>query len=605
MSHNQLVHKRILVIATVGSIFLSVVALRLVQVQAVEADSISKRASNELMRTSTLLAPRGIITDVNGVELARSVAAVNVVVDQTMILDPQKTAEITSPVLGIPVDKLVPMLTGSLRYRIIAKNVRPAVWIDLQSVLTSYNTEVMKTKGGLAQRIVGFFSERGYIREYPTGKLSASLVGFINDAGAGASGVESSLNTTLTGINGEYIYSNGAGTIIPGSATVRTEAKAGTSVQLTIDRDIQWVAQDAISKAVKKSGARSGTVIVMDPKTGAILAQASAPTFDPNIRKTRTLEAIRTPAVQDVYEPGSTGKVITAAAALEEGDITPTTVWTIPYSMKVNGTVFKDHEKHATERLTTAGVLAVSSNTGAIQIGEKMSNSTLYSYLTKFGIGQSTGSHLPGESAGILRPVSDWSGTTAPTVAFGQGYSVTALQATSVYATIANDGVRVTPTVVAGTTDSSGHFSTATFQKSERVISAANAQKIRLMLESVVSDNGTAPAAAIPGYRVAGKTGTAMRYSDLTHKYSGYTASFIGFAPADAPKYVVSVVIQDPKGLHWGGALGGPVFKTVMSFVLQSKHIPPTEPLKSPIPLTEASLKKQAALAPKKVVVTP
>jgi cell division protein FtsI (penicillin-binding protein 3) len=195
-----------------------------------------------------------------------------------------------------------------------------------------------------------------------------------------------------------------------------------------------------------------------------------------------------------------------------------------------------------------------------------------------------------------LHPVSEWSGTSEPTIAFGQGYSVTALQATSVFATIANDGVRVTPTVVAGTTDSSGNYSPAVGQKSERVVSVDTAQKIRTMLESVVSDNGTAPTAAIPGYRVAGKTGTAMRYNDKCHCYSGYTASFIGFAPADAPKYVVSVTIQDPKGLHWGGSLGGPVFKQVMSFVLQSRHIPPTPPTFKAYPLTEAQLSKVALL---------
>jgi cell division protein FtsI (penicillin-binding protein 3) len=236
--------------------------------------------------------------------------------------------------------------------------------------------------------------------------------------------------------------------------------------------------------------------------------------------------------------------------------------------------------------------LAVSSNTGAIQIGQELGKNSLYNYLTKFGIGENTGSHLPGESSGILHAVKDWSDTSEPTIAFGQGYSVTALQATSVFATIANDGVRVTPTVVAGTTDSTGHYSPAKGQKTERVVSADTASKVRMMLESVVSDNGTAPEAAIPGYRVAGKTGTAMRYNDSCSCYRGYTASFIGFAPADQPKYVVSVTIQEPQGLHWGGSLGGPVFKKVMSFVLQAKHVAPTAPKTDSYPLTEAALSK-------------
>jgi cell division protein FtsI (penicillin-binding protein 3) len=252
--------------------------------------------------------------------------------------------------------------------------------------------------------------------------------------------------------------------------------------------------------------------------------------------------------------------------------------------------VFKDHEPHPTQRLTTAGILAVSSNTGSIKIGEMISNDKLYDYLTKFGIGTKTGSGLPGESRGILPKVADWSGTTAPTVAFGQGYSVTAMQATSVFATIANDGVRVSPTVIAGTSDSSGNYTPSETRENVRVISPETAAKMRLMMESVVSANGTAPSAAILGYRVAGKTGTAQRIDDTCGCYRGYTASFIGFAPADKPAYVISVTIQDPKGIHWGGYLGGPVFKKVMSFVLQTKGIAPTGAVVDPIPLTEKAL---------------
>jgi len=369
------------------------------------------------------------------------------------------------------------------------------------------------------------------------------------------------------------------------------EAKSGTSIRLTIDRDVQWIAQNAISDAVASSRAKSGTVIVMDPKTGAILAQASAPTFDPNNSNSITLEKLKNPAVQEVYEPGSTGKVITVAAAMQEGLISPDTIFTIPYSMKVSDGVFSDHEKHPTQRLTTTGLLAVSSNTGSIQIGQKLGKDTLYDYLRKFGIGESTNSKLPGESVGILHPVKNWSGTSLPTISFGQGYSVTAIQATSVFATIANDGVRVKPSILAGVVDESGKYTPAKANESVQVLSAQTAINLRAMMESVVSKDGTAPTAAIPGYRVAGKTGTAMRYNTSCRCYSGYTASFIGFAPADQPKYVVSVTIQDPKGLHWGGALAGPVFKKVMSFVLQNERIKPTPSADTFFSLTEAALK--------------
>ena len=213
--------------------------------------------------------------------------------------------------------------------------------------------------------------------------------------------------------------------------------------------------------------------------------------------------------------------------------------------------------------------------------------------MKKFGIGENTNSKLPGESAGILHPVKDWSGTSLPTIAFGQGYSVTAMQATSVFATIANDGVRVKPTILAGLVDQTGKFTASEKSESIQVLSQQTAQSLRKMMESVVSPNGTAPSAAIDGYRVAGKTGTAERYNSNCGCYSGYTASFIGFAPADQPKYVVNVTIQDPKGMHWGGVLAGPVFKKVMSFVLQNERIKPTPVSETHLSLTEAALKSK------------
>jgi cell division protein FtsI (penicillin-binding protein 3) len=594
MSNQRLVHNRIALLAITAAAFFALIIGQLINVQVVHAGTYSKKALSELNRSSIQLAPRGEITDVNGVLLAKSVSAVTIVVDQTEIADPQLTAEVTAPVLGMPVDELVSLYTGKLLYKKILVNATPATWLALQKTIGDYNKKVLKEKGGLSKRILGFFSERSYVRDYPTGKLASSLIGFINNEGVGAAGIESSMNGVLSGVNGQYDYQNGAGKIIPGSAKVKVDAKVGTSVKLTIDRDIQWVAQDAISTAVKKSGAKSGTVIVMDPKTGAILAQASAPTFDPANKRSITLASIRNPAVQDVYEPGSTGKVITVAAALEEKKLTPTTVFTIPYKLKVGTRTYSDHERHATQRLTTTGLLAVSSNTGAIQVGQSLGKNSLHKYLSDFGIGQNTGSHLPGESAGILHPVDQWSDSSLPTFSFGQGYSVTALQATSVFATIANDGVRMSPTVVEGTTDSTGNFASNKKAKGVRVISSDSARKVRAMLESVVSENGTAPSAAIPGYRVAGKTGTAQRYNESCHCYAGYTASFIGFAPADAPRYVVSVTIQNPTGMHWGGVLGGPVFKKVMSFTLQSKGVAPTSGKIETFPLTEKDLTKVA-----------
>ena len=587
MGNFSLAHNRIRALIFIVALVMFLFGLRLVQVQAVQAGDYRMRAVNEMENTKSLPAPRGEITDVNGIAFARSVAATSIVVDQTQITNPARVANFVAPILNLPVSQVQASITGKRKWNMVYQNAKPALWQKLVASLSDFNSQFPAMS---PDRIIGFFPERGYIREYPSGSLIASLIGFVNHDGIGATGLESSMNSTISGVDGKYSYANGYGAEIPGSQSEIIPAQTGTTVRLTVDRDIQWVASQAISDAVKASHAISGTVIVMDPKTGEILAHATAPTFDPNNTSKVSLIAMRNPSVQDVYEPGSTGKVMTLAAAIEEKKVNPETVFTVPFALKRSTKIFHDHEPHATQHLTTAGILAVSSNTGSIQIGELLSHDKLYEYLTKFGVGSKTGSGLPGESRGILPKVADWSGTSAPTMAFGQGYSLTAMQATSIFATIANDGVRVSPTVIAGTSDASGNFTPAAGRTSQRVISSQTAQTMRLMMESVVSANGTAPTAAIAGYRVAGKTGTAMRIDDTCGCYRGYTASFIGFAPADKPAYVISVTIQDPKGLHWGGALGGPVFKKVMSFVLQSRHIAPTGTTLTPVSLNQKAL---------------
>lgn len=596
MSHNSLVEKRIRYVVAIALVLLVAFAVRLVDVQAVRAAGYANRADMELAKKSIIMAPRGAITDINGTEFARSVTAYRILADQAIIDYPKKLAQLAAPILAVDQNWLESQLTGTRRYVVIEQSVKPAVWRKLEAAVDTYNAEVSKEKNGYAKRLAGFFAERIYVREYPERELGAAVIGFINRAGSGAAGLEYSMNSTLSGVDGEYTYANAGGTIIPGTQKITSEAVRGNTIRLTIDRDVQWVAQEAIRTAVKNSRALSGTVIVMDPATGQILAHATYPSFEPGNTKGIDPYRWQNPSVQEVYEPGSTGKVITIASAIEEGKISPETVMTVPDKLKRSNKVFKDHDPHPVWKLTTAGALAVSSNTASIKIGEMLSNDKLHSYLKKFGIGEKPGSGLPGEEGGKLLDVKDWSGTTAPTVAFGQGYSVTAMQATSVFATIANNGLRVTPTVVAGISDAAGRYTPANKQKSVRVISADTALKMRLMMESVVSPSGTAPTAAIPGYRVAGKTGTAQRVDDSCGCYRGYTASFIGFAPADKPEFVISVTIQDPKGLHWGGYLGGPVFNKVMSFVLKDQHIPPTLPAASTYALNAKELKaKQAA----------
>lgn len=567
-----------------------IIAGRLIQVQGVSASAYASRASRELYQTAPLAASRGAITDKDGVPFARSIASVNITVDQQLVLDPARAAEIIAPIISLPVSTVQNRLTGDRRFAYVAKDVTPAVWKSVKEAIAVENT-----KRSYGKYISGFYAEDAFHRDYPAGALGASFLGFVSATGHGGGGLEYALDPVLAGKDGSYTYAqNGGGQIIPTAHDVLTPASGGKEVRLTIDRDIQWVAQQAITATVKKAKALSGTVIVMEPSTGKILAMATAPTFDPNNISKATPDLLATPAVSDPYEPGSTGKVMTMAAAIEEKVVTPTTLFTVPDKIKRANRYFGDHDKHATWKLTTAGILAKSSNTGTIQIGEKMKPSTLHSYLTKFGIGKKTGLELAGESSGLLAPVDRWSGTTAPTVAFGQGYSLTTIQATSVFATLANDGVQVKPTLVSGYVDQAGHYSPKSISEGVRIISSETAQKVRLMMESVLSDEGTAPGARIPGYRVAGKTGTANRI-DSSGQYHGYTASFIGFAPAENPKFVINVTIQDPHGVHFGSLLGGPVFKEVMSFALKSYHVPPSSNTVTLLPMNEKEMKALAA----------
>jgi cell division protein FtsI (penicillin-binding protein 3) len=305
---------------------------------------------------------------------------------------------------------------------------------------------------------------------------------------------------------------------------------------------------------------------------------ATAPTFDPATYYKARPADLGDRVVQEGFEPGSTSKVITAAAAMEAGGVIPSTPFTVPDHLRLFDRTFNDSESHAPERLTFGGVLAKSSNVGTILASERITSTELYQYMRAFGYGEKTGVGLPGESPGILKPVNQWWGTDRYSIAFGQSVSVNALQTASVYATIANGGVRVTPNLIAGTTDDKGAFTPAARPASRRVIKQSTAGELTRMLEGVTTKDGTAPLAQIPGYRVAGKTGTAQKVNPRCGCYvgGGYTSTFVGFAPADSPQLVVEVVLQKPQKGYYGGQVAAPVFKNVMSFALQSRRIPPT-----------------------------
>lgn len=537
---------------------LTLVAGKLLELQGLNRSSYSAMAERQRLHTVTITAPRGAIIDRNGVPLAETVDARDIYVDPHEVKDATTTAAQLAPKLGLDPAVLMPKLTASTTFVYLARAVAP----ELATAVIDLN-------------LPGIGVLPTTKRVYPDGRLASNLLGFVHLDGSGAEGLEAKFQNTLAGHDGEQTFEAGAsGSPIPDGHDVVKAARPGTTLQLTIDRDIQWKAQQAIAAQVKAVKADSGTVIVMDPRTGRLLAVAVAPQFDANTPPADIATRPIDPAVSETYEPGSVNKVITMSAALQEGLVTPTTPFTIPPVLRFAGTTFHDAEQHGTERLTLTGVLAKSSNIGTIQVARRLGAQRLYSYLRAYGFGSLTGTGLPGDQDGLLPPVALWSQTTMPTVAFGQGIGVTAMQVASVYATLANGGVRVAPTIVAGTIDGEGHHHPGPRPAVRRVVSAAVAHELSDMLEAVTSNEGTAPAARIPGYRIAGKTGTAQR--SVNGHYSGYTASFVGFAPADKPQLLVEVVVQNPRLGHYGGVVSAPVFHDVMSFALQSLGIAPT-----------------------------
>ena len=417
------------------------------------------------------------------------------------------------------------------------------------------------------------------LRIHPGGDLAANIIGFTDREGTqGLAGVESAWGSTLAGKDGQQTAQfDGSGRMIPTGLEQLVPAVPGQDVQLTIDRDLQWYAQQALSQKVAETAAVNGSVVVMDPRTGEVLAMATAPTFNPDDRSKTGVEDLRNPAIQDAYEPGSVNKIITAAAALEAGVVTPDSVITIPSTYQVGAHTVHDAEAHGLEHLTFTGVLAKSSNIGTVQVAQRLGEQRMHDALARFGFGAKTGLGLPGESRGLLPDVANWSGTSIATIPIGQGVAATAIQVASVYATVANGGVRVAPNIIRATTDSNGQVTPAAPPEQHRVISQQVATTLGQMLENVVSAEGTAPLAAVPGYRVAGKTGTAQRVVDGRYQPGNYTSSFVGFAPADAPRLVVAVVLQGTgKRGYFGGATAGPVFKDVLSFGLNALRIAPT-----------------------------
>jgi cell division protein FtsI (penicillin-binding protein 3) len=578
--------------------------VRLFQVQAVDAGTYAAKAQQNRYVGQVLAAERGEITDRNGVALATSEDAYDITADPTMfapdeleIADgPEQAAALLSPILGQDQDELVKKLrpeNKALRYVKLAGRQTPQVWKQIKD-LKSALAKKAESDESAANVLAGVFSVPTSKRVYPNNELAAGILGWVNAEGRGGGGIELQLDKRLAGKDGKIRYAQSGGRLVPTAGSAETPAVPGSDIELTIDRDLQWAAQNAISRQVEESAADRGYVIVQDTRTGEVLAMANAPGFDPNDLSEADPEALGNAAVQDAFEPGSTAKVLSMAAVLEENVATPRTHVVVPNRLHRGDRLFKDDIDHPTWYLTLNGVLAKSSNIGTIlatgQLGktQAQANKVLYHYLRKFGLGSDTGLGFPGETRGILAPPGAWSTSQQYTIPFGQGVSVNAMQAASVYSTIANGGVRVEPTLVRGSKGPDGRFTPAPAPEKTRVVSEKTAKTLARMLESVVDDEeGTGTRARIPGYRVAGKTGTANRVDPATGKYRGYTSSFAGFAPADKPRITVYCVIQNAtKGSYFGGQICGPVYKQVMEFALKTLQVPPTGAGPARIPVT-------------------
>ncbi|GMA31728.1 peptidoglycan D,D-transpeptidase FtsI family protein [Litorihabitans aurantiacus] len=555
-------------------VVLALFAVRLVQVQVVQASELAEQGRETRSRTIPINAQRGEILDADGMVMATSVVRYDVQVDLRQVPAYVRYGEDTTdvlgrgaveaarqlaPLLGVPEHELGAQLTGTAGGLVIAREVTPEVREQVEEL-----------------GINGLTTHATTTRVYPNGTTAGDLIGWLKDDSSGASGLEYSLDDRLQGTDGTRSYETGiGGTVIPFAAQSTVAAQDGATVHTSLDLDLQYACQSSVDGQVEQSRAEFGAAVVLEVKTGRVLALCDSGSIDPNSPTgSGTVRSVTSP-----YEPGSTGKILTVAAALNEGLIEPTSTFTVPDQLTMpNGQTFKDATEHPEYELTTAGVLAFSSNTGTVQIGDLMSDSERLDYMNAFGWGGRTGIELAGERAGTNMDPAAWDGRTRYVTMFGQANQVNLLQITNVMATLGNGGVRLPLHMVDGYSDASGSFTPAEVGESVEVVSEQTADEMLLMLEGVMADQlgTTGKKAAIDGYRVAGKTGTAQIPNTVDGRLTDTAASFVGVVPAEDPEIAVGVIVFRPAGAGTGGALAAPVFHDVASAALQMKGIPPS-----------------------------
>ncbi|RBP64039.1 peptidoglycan synthetase FtsI [Brevibacterium sanguinis] len=564
---------RMAIIAVVSIIVLLITSARLISIQGMDSMKLAEKALSNRLVTRTLPASRGQIVAADGTVLADSVSRYQLVVDQQNVAQYEVDGELlgawgAAEALAGPLDTdpglLYPKLVGDKRWNPVAKGLTSETW------------SAVKELG-----ILGISAEEYAVRSYPAGGVAGNLVGFLSSDGQPQAGLELAYDDQLRGRDGQQQYERGArGEIIPlGDNNIRA-AVDGQGIKTTIDPDIQYYAQQAIEEQRKKHKAESASIVIKHIPTGKILTAADAPSVDPNSPgKVGGLDR-GSRIFTDVFEPGSTAKMVTAAALLDQGLVTPEQEFTVPYKWKApNDEEFRDSHEHPDQKLTFAGIMAESSNTGTILAGDQLTEEQRYEYLKRFGFGSKSGIGFPAETAGILHPYQDWDGRTKYTVMFGQGIAANAIQTTDVIATIANGGVHVPSSLVSDTVTASGQEIPVPSGESKRVVSEKAAEQTLDILEGVVAE-GTGKSAAVSGYRVAGKTGTSQAPAAEGGGYDGYTASFVGVIPAEDPQLAISVTLQRPRDGYYGGTAAAPVFSDVAGFAMRHLRIPPstTEP---------------------------
>jgi cell division protein FtsI (penicillin-binding protein 3) len=549
------VQRRIGAIFGVTFLLLVLAAGRTLYLGALRGGALRQAASSQQLTHEPVPAQRGAITDRNGVDLAVSEPAQDISATPYLVKDPLSSAQRLAPLLG------------QSQAIVLRKLSERGGFVYLARALPAKQAQAV-----MALKIPGIAGAPVMRRVYPRGTLAAQVLGVVGTEGNGLAGLEYSRNAILHGRSGQRrVVSDAIGQ--PVSITEVHPETPGTSVSLTLDANIQQRTEEVLSAVGRVFNPKDATAIVMDPQTGAILAMANWPQVNANDPGASSPEALENRAVGFNYEPGSTFKAFTVSSALQQGLITPNTSFDVPDHIQVADRTIHDDTEHGDETLTTAQILAQSSNVGAIKIGLLERASSFSNWVHRFGFGARSGIELPGEEMGQVLPLSHYSGSSMGNLPIGQGQLVTPIQMASAYAAIANGGILRPPHIVQSV---GGRRQPA--PAGHRVISAATAAALRQMLEGVLAPGGTASEVSIPGYALAGKTGTASKIDPATGEYSktAYVASFMGFAPASNPKLLSAVVVDEPQSRSiFGGTVAAPAFGQIMSFALSYLRIPP------------------------------